>query len=189
MPSPEHLTIKNISVRDAVATDHAAVLALNNSAVPHVNELSTAAFAWIVAHAAYFRVAEDPAGLLGFVIALGPGHDYWSLNYQWFTARGGEFLYLDRIVVAEHARGAGVGRALYDDIDRFATGRWPRITLEVNLRPPNPGSLAFHERLGFRRVGVREEEHGAKAVALMERETGRSISSSSSKPDRGGPSS
>jgi predicted GNAT superfamily acetyltransferase len=37
--------------------------------------------------------------------------------------------------------------------------------------PPNPGSLAFHERLGFKQVGVRQEEGGAKAVALMERPT------------------
>src|ERR1035441_3154232 len=152
---PEGRTIAVVRVRDAVASDHAAVLALNNSATPHVNELSEDAFAWIASHADYFRVAEDDSGVVGFVIALRAGLEYWSLNYRWFVERGGDFLYLDRIVVAENARGAGVGRALYDDIDRFASGTWPRITLEVNLLPPNPGSLAFHERLGFRRVGVR----------------------------------
>jgi uncharacterized protein len=178
----EQAAIRDLSVRDAIASDHAAVLALNNSATPNVNELSASAFAWIVAHADYFRVAEDAAGIAGFVIALRPGHEYWSLNYQWFTAQGGDFLYLDRIVVADRARGIGVGRALYDDIDRFATGNWPRITLEVNLLPPNPGSLAFHERLGFRRVGVREEENGTKSVALMERAT--SPSSAPGRDDR-----
>jgi hypothetical protein len=166
----EGRTIAVIKVRDAVAADHAAVLALNNSATPHVNELSARDFGWIVSHAEYFRVAEDAAGIAAFVIALRPGLDYWSLNYRWFSERGGEFLYLDRIVVHERARGTGVGRAMYDDLDRFASGRWPRITLEVNLRPPNPGSLAFHERLGFTRVGVREEDGGTKAVALMERQ-------------------
>jgi predicted GNAT superfamily acetyltransferase len=176
---PERTTIEELNVRDAVATDHAAVRALNNSATPHVNELSADAFAWIAARADYFRVAVDPTGILGFVIALKPGHEYWSLNYQWFTRRGGEFLYLDRVVVAGHARGRGVGRALYDDIDRFASGRWPVIALEVNLLPPNPGSLAFHERLGFRRVGVLEDEGGTKAVALMERPTSPSWTASS----------
>jgi predicted GNAT superfamily acetyltransferase len=171
-------------VRDAVVSDHAAVLALNNSATPHVNALENTEFAWIVSHADYFRVAEDHSGILGFVIALKPGLEYWSLNYRWFMDRGGEFLYLDRVVVAAAARGAGVGRALYGDIDRFASGRWPRITLEVNLLPPNPGSLAFHERLGFVRVGIREEENGTKAVALMER-----ITSMPSLSDRGDPSS
>ncbi|MGH7653938.1 MAG: GNAT family N-acetyltransferase [Gemmatimonadaceae bacterium] len=158
-------------MRDAVAADHAAVLALNNSATPHVNELSAAEFGWIVSRADYFRVAEDESGLAAFVIALRPGLEYWSLNYRWFSDRGGDFLYLDRIVVHERARGTGVGRAMYEDLDRSASGRWPRITLEVNLRPPNPASLAFHERMGFTRVGVREDEGGAKAVALMERAT------------------
>jgi hypothetical protein len=171
-------------VRDAIASDHAAVLALNNGATPHVNELSTTAFDWIVSHADYFRVAEDDAGLAGFVLAMRSGLEYWSLNYRWFTERGGEFLYLDRIVVAERARNAGVGRALYDDIGRFAAGRWPCITLEVNLRPPNPGSLAFHERVGFKQVGIREEDGGAKAVALMERATSFSSPASPRTSDR-----
>jgi hypothetical protein len=169
LPWLEGRTIAVVRVRDAVASDHAGVLALNNGAVPHVNELAHDAFAWIVAHADYFRVVEDDGGIAGFVIALGAGVDYWSLNYLWFMAHGGDFLYLDRIVVAERARGTGVGRALYDDIDRFAGGRWPCITLEVNLVPPNPGSLAFHERMGFQRVGVLETDDGTKAVALMER--------------------
>ena len=178
-------TIAVFRVRDAVASDHAAVLVLNNGATPHVNELSEDAFAWIIGHADYFRVAEDDSGVVGFAIALRAGLEYWSLNYRWFTERGGDFLYLDRIVVAENARSGGVGRALYDDLDLFASGRWPRITLEVNLLPPNPGSLAFHERQGFRRVGVREEARGTKAVALMERAT----SPASSSPDTGGPAS
>jgi predicted GNAT superfamily acetyltransferase len=172
-PSPdvEGRKIAVIRVRDALAADHAAVLALNNSATPNVNELSEGEFAWIASHADYFRVAEDAAGLTAFVLALRPGLAYWSLNYRWFSDRGGSFIYLDRIVVDERARGTGVGRAMYDDLDRFARGRWPCITLEVNLMPPNPGSLAFHERLGFKQVGVRQEEGGAKAVALMERAT------------------
>ena len=175
-------------IRDAGIGDHAAVLALNNSAVPHVNALSTEEFTWIVAHAGYFRIATDDAGLAGFVIAFPPGLDYWSLNYRWFTDffSDGGFFYLDRVVVAARARRGGVGRALYDDIGRFVAGRWPRIALEVNLLPPNPGSLAFHERLGFRTVGVREEENGAKAVALMERSY---FAISSSTPDTDGPSS
>lgn len=167
----EDRTIAVVRVRDAIASDHPAVLALNNAAAPHVNDLSVHEFAWIVSHADYFRVAEDDAGLAAFVIALRPGLEYWSLNYRWFMERGGDFLYLDRIVVAERVRRTGVGRVLYDDIDRFASGRWPRITLEVNLLPPNPGSLLFHERQGFRRLGVREEDGGTKAVVLMERAT------------------
>ena len=163
-----------IVVRDATEREHAAVLAMNNAATPHVNELTENTLGWIISHADYFRLAEDDEGIAGFVLALRSGGEYWSLNYRWFNERGGDFLYLDRVVVAERARMAGVGRALYEDICEFASGRWPRITLEVNLRPPNPASLAFHERMGFNQVGIREENGGEKAVSLMERATSAS---------------
>ena len=156
-------------VRDAVAADHAAVLALNNTAVPHVNALSAEEFAWLASHANFFRVAEDAEGLVGFTMVLPSGLDYWSDNYKWFAARCDRFLYLDRVVVDERARGRGAGRALYDALFTFGAGAWPRVTLEVNLRPPNPGSEVFHQRLGFTTLGVREYNNGANAVLMMER--------------------
>ncbi|MEX2180660.1 MAG: hypothetical protein WD771_01335, partial [Gemmatimonadaceae bacterium] len=64
----------------------------------------------------------------------------------------------------------GVGRALYDDVHATAAGRWLRITLEVNLRPPYPTSIAFHEAMGYRPVGVREYNEGRNAVQMFERE-------------------
>ena len=157
------------SVREATAADYAAVLALNNSATPHVNNLSAEQFSWLAAHAAYFRLCPDERGVAGFAIALQPGLAYWSDNYKWFSMQGEPFLYLDRVVVAESARRQGVGRSLYDDIAVFAHGRWPRITLEVNLRPANQGSLAFHVSMGYRRMGEREFDAGEKAVVLLER--------------------
>ncbi len=156
-------------VRDVVAGDHAAILALNNSAVPHVNALSVEEFAWLSSHANFFRVADDDEGLLGFVIVLPSGLDYWSDNYKWFAARFEHFLYLDRVVVVDRARRQGVGRALYEALFVFGDGNWPRVTLEVNLRPPNPDSERFHERLGFTTIGVREYDDGASAVLMMER--------------------
>lgn len=154
-------------VRDAIARDHPAVLALNNGAVPHVNALDDTAFAWLTEHATYFRVAEDGDGIAGFVMMIEKGTEYWSANYAWFASRYDAFLYLDRVVVAPRARRSGVGRALYDDVIAFARGRWPRIALEVNLRPPNPVSVAFHQRMGFCEVGTREYDENA--VLMMER--------------------
>ncbi len=167
-----------VRVRDAVAADHEAVLALNNSAVPHVNALDAERLMKLAGYAVHFRVAEDEAGITGFVLCVPPGTAYWSDNYAWFAARHGSapgaFLYLDRVVVAPRALRMGVGRLLYTDLYTFAQGRWPRITLEVNLRPPNPGSVEFHRRMGFVEVGVREygDEAGSTscAVSMMERE-------------------
>lgn len=158
-----------VRLREATAADHAAVLALNNAHEPHVNALDPEAFRRLVAFAAHFTIAEDDDGLLGVVLCVPAGTAYWSENYRWFSARYDDFLYLDRVVVAPRARRRGVGRALYDDLHRRAAGRWPRVALEVNLRPPNPDSIAFHEAMGYERVGEREDEDGAKAVQMFVR--------------------
>lgn len=156
-------------IRDATVKDHPELLAMNNAATPHVNALTAEEFAWIAAHAAYFRVCEDADGITGYVVCVPSGLDYWSANYKWFAERYAGFLYLDRVIVSERARRSGVGRALYTDLHGTAEGRWPRITLEVNLRPPNPNSIAFHEAMGYTPVGVREYEGGSKAVQMFER--------------------
>jgi predicted GNAT superfamily acetyltransferase len=161
------VTAGGLVVRDATQHDQAAVLALNNASTPHVNALEPEQFAWIVASADYYRVAVRDGALEGFVIALRNGTDYWSDNYAWFGAHFDRFLYLDRVVVAPSARRGGVGRALYADLVAFASGRWPRITLEVNIEPPNAGSVAFHETLGFQRVGTREYVGGAVAMFVL----------------------
>lgn len=157
-------------VRQATAQDHVGVLAMNNAATPNVNALPQHEFDWIVARANHFMVAEDAEGLAGFVLCVPSGLDYWSANYKWFTARYPDFMYLDRVVVAERVRGQGVGTRLYEDMHRRAQGRWPRITLEVNLKPPNPGSVRFHERLGYESVGVREYDEGRCVVQMYERQ-------------------
>ena len=161
-----------VRVREATAADHAAVLALNNAHVPHVNALTETEFGELVALTAHFTVAEDPDGLLGFVLCVPAGRAYWSDNYRWFAARYDDFLYLDRVVVAPRARRRGVGRALYQDLHTRARERWPRVALEVNLRPPNPDSVAFHEAMGYAPVGVREYEGDTKAVQMYVRDLG-----------------
>jgi predicted GNAT superfamily acetyltransferase len=158
-----------VLVRDATAADHAAVLALNNANTPHVNALTDDEFAWLVANAGYFRVAEDAAGIAGFVLCLPPGREYWSRHYKYFSERYSDFLYLDRVVVAPRTRRGGVGRALYDDVHATGAGKWMRVCLEVNLKPPNPISMAFHEALGYRPIEVREYDDGTKVLQMFER--------------------
>ena len=157
-------------VRAGTARDQPAVLALNNASTPHVNTLTEAQFGWLASECDYYRVAEMNGVLAGFVMAIRSGTAYWSENYAWFAERHSEFIYLDRVIVAPDVRRGGVGRALYADLIGFATDRWPRIALEVNVRPPNPGSIVFHERMGFRRVGTRSYAEGE--VAMFERMLG-----------------
>jgi predicted GNAT superfamily acetyltransferase len=104
-----------------------------------------------------------------FLIALAPGADYDSPNYQWFAQRYRDFVYVDRIVVASGARQAGLASLLYDDlIARARAGRIARITCEVDIEPPNPASLRFHARFGFAEVGTQAVAGGKKRVSLQE---------------------
>lgn len=156
-------------MRDATPEDAAAIVELNNAAVPAVNFIDAELLGRIAALASWYRVAEDEEGIVGFVLCIPSGREYWSGNYRWFSERYDSFLYLDRVVVAERTRGRGVGEALYEEMHAYAASGWPRVTLEVNLRPPNPGSDRFHRRLGYEAVGEREYEDGHGAVTLYVR--------------------
>jgi phosphinothricin acetyltransferase len=61
----------------------------------------------------------------------------------------------ESVYVAASARGGGVGSALLDDVIRRSeeAGIW---TIQTSIFPENAASLALHERVGFRVVGVRE---------------------------------
>lgn len=162
--------MSGFALRPGTAADAAAVLALNNASVPHVNVLDADTLKSIVALSAHYTVAEDAEGILGFVLCIPSGRAYWSDNYRWFGERYADFLYLDRVAVAARARRRGVGRALYDAMHHAVRGSWPRVALEVNLQPPNPGSVAFHEALGYTAVGVRESADGVHAVQMFIKE-------------------
>jgi len=59
------------------------------------------------------------------------------------------------IYVGEAYRGQGLGRRLLSALvaESEANGMW---TLQAAIFPENRASIALHERVGFRRVGVRE---------------------------------
>ena len=158
-----------VVVRPLEDFDLPEVLELNNAAVPAVPPANRGSLSELVAVASLALVAETtPGSPIGFLLAMDPGIDYDSENYRWFTARGGDFVYIDRVVVGAAARGSGIGRRLYEAVFARATehGR-TEVDCEVNLRPANPESMAFHERLGFARVGEQETKGGAYRVALL----------------------
>src|ERR1051326_1892239 len=76
------------------------------------------------------------------------------------------------VYVHPDARGRGVGRALLEALiaSTEAAGIW---TIQSGIFPENAASLALHERVGFRAVGVRERlgrHHGVwRDVVLIER--------------------
>lgn len=81
------------------------------------------------------------------------------------------------VYVGDGARGLGVGRRLMDALvdASEAAGIW---TLQAGIFPENEASLAVHEAVGFRRVGVRRRigrfhDGRWRDVVLLERRSER----------------
>jgi len=89
-------------------------------------------------------VAEDDGDVLGWVAV--------SATSSRAVYRG---VVENALYVTERARGRGVGRALLERLVESADAGdvW---TIVAGIFPENSGSLALHQSLGFRRVGVRE---------------------------------
>lgn len=160
----------SILIRDLAPADLDPVIAMNDAAIPAVSEMARTEWERLAAVIPYFRVAEVSGTVAGFLMALTPDVTYGSMNFLWFKARYLDFVYIDRVVIAEAHRGKGLGRALYDDVTAFTFGRAPLLTCEVNSRPPNPESMAFHEAMGFHPVGQQDTEGGKKAVVMLARD-------------------
>ncbi|MGX6447685.1 GNAT family N-acetyltransferase [Patulibacter sp. S7RM1-6] len=159
-----------VRVRPMTAADHPAVLALNERHVAVLSPLDADRLAWIASLASGALVAEDDAGVLGFCLAVPAGTAYDSAFYAWFAERYADFLYLDRIAVGERAWRRGVGSALYAAAEAVARAHG-RMTCEVNVRPANDASLAFHRARGYVRLEDRPvDADGAKVVAMLAKE-------------------
>jgi len=157
-----------VRIRDAQAGDFDAILALNEASVSLLSPLSPRRLAGLHAQAALHRVAEREGEVIGFLLAFREGADYDSLNYLWFAERYPQFLYVDRVVVADAARGQGVGALLYRDMLEFAAASGARlVTCEFDIDPPNPLSEQFHARFGFREAGRQWVADGRKQVSLQ----------------------
>lgn len=163
-----------MNLRDLQTADIPAIVELNNDAYPAVPIMTAEEIAELLVAADYAWAASEDGNdnILGIIIGMHTGTPYAGESYRWLEERaarnGTDFLYVDRIIVADGTRGKGIGRALYDAVFELAKaeGR-AEVTCEVNIEPPNPESLAFHARLGFEQVGVLDTKDGSVQVALL----------------------
>ena len=131
------------------------ILALNAAHEVETSRLDRAALVEMLKTA--FHSATEGDGRDGFLIAFDQHAAYSSQNFLWFKARYDRFVYVDRVIVAAHARGRGLARRFYQDLfDCAREAGHERIVCEINLEPPNAGSLAFHRAMGFAEVGQAE---------------------------------
>jgi predicted GNAT superfamily acetyltransferase len=68
-------------------------------------------------------------------------------------------------------RNQSLGAKLYAAVEhRMIKDRCaPLLTCEVNLNPPNPGSIRFHHRIGFHEVGQQDSKPGLTVSMLAKK--------------------
>ncbi|BAV45856.1 GCN5-like N-acetyltransferase [Mesorhizobium loti] len=143
-------------------SDEADILALNNEHAAELSWLEADRLSFLLGEAFYARRIGD---LEAFIMTFDQEANYDSPNFLWFCERYERFIYVDRVVVAAHARGRGHARRLYQDLFEHAErAGHTLVTCEVNADPPNPASDAFHAALGFTEVGDAVIHGGKKAV-------------------------
>ena len=144
------------------------ILALNNLHAEQTSMLDEVGLASLIAMACYARGTER--GATALLIALDQDAGYDNPNFSWLRARYDRFVYVDRIVVSHRLRGQGVGRLLYENLFAWTSqAGHNRVVCEVNLRPPNAGSDAFHAAMGFAEIGRAEILDGKKSVRYLEK--------------------
>lgn len=134
--------------------DPGTLLEINNAAVPDVGVLTTVKAQWLADHMVIPGLAVLDGRQAGVVVVLSDNSGYDSDYYRWFTARYQNFLYVDRIVVADWTRGRGVAQALYEAINRMAQERRLAIVADVYSEPPNTPSLNFTAKWGFKKSAL-----------------------------------
>lgn len=145
------------------------LLALNNRSAIETSFLEADRVEHMVAGAFAALHVPDARALL---ITFDQSADYDSPNFLWFRERFARFVYIDRIVVDEAARGAGLAGKLYGQLfDLARAAGHDLIACEVNSQPPNPGSDAFHAAMGFIEAGVASLAPG-KTVRYLTRALG-----------------
>jgi L-amino acid N-acyltransferase YncA len=135
----------------ATASDGAAALAIYGPVVestaisfeltvPTVSDISARivvrqpTFPWLV--------AEDQHGVIGYAYA-GPFNE--RAAYDWSVTTS--------VYIAATERGRGVGRALYRSLLAILSAQGYRQAM-AGITLPNAASVALHEAMGFRPVGV-----------------------------------
>ncbi len=162
-----------ITLRQMTADDLDAVLALNNAEVPRVSTLTRAELEQLVEWSTVAFVADASGTVAGFVLLLPPGRPYNSVNYVYFSRRGANWRYVDRVVIDPSFRRQGLASRLYDIVEEHTRKAGCRlVTCEVNVSPANDASLEFHGARGYVAVDEHDTPSGVR-VRLFALEVAR----------------
>ena len=157
----------NFKIENTSSSELDQILELNQQALPAVSSVTKKEMEHFLSIVDYFKSLIIDQRVVGFLIALTPGKDYHSVNYQWFEHKYKSFMYVDRIVICPTHQGKGLGTTFYNDLSKSTDQTITKITCEVNLKPTNEESMLFHKKYGFEQVDTQFTESGKKEVSLM----------------------
>ena len=143
-------------VRNIEIADLPRVLEINNANTPGVSELTFTELETDLENSLHALAIDNEQGeVCAFCITFDPGAPDAGDNHRWFTERYESFVYLDRIAIDSNHQNRGLGAVLYQSVElhMLDSAQHSLLCCEVNLEPPNPGSLRFHQRIGFMELG------------------------------------
>ena len=159
-------TVRNIEIADL-----ARVLEINNANTPGVSELTMSELETDIENCLHALAIDNQYGeVCAFCITFAPDAPDAGVNHQWFAERHKSFVYLDRIAIEASQQNCGLGALLYQTVEQRMLNSTEYLLLccEVNLEPPNPGSMRFHKRIGFTEVGQQSPQQGY-VVSLLQK--------------------
>jgi len=158
-------------VRNIETVDLPRVLEINNANTPGVSELTLSELETDIKNCLHALAIDNEYGeVCAFCITFAPDTPDAGTNHQWFADRYESFVYLDRIAIDSNHQNRGLGALLYQSVEQHMlnSSEHSLLCCEVNLEPPNPGSLRFHERIGFTEVGQHSPQRGY-VVSLLQK--------------------
>jgi uncharacterized protein len=160
--------MSTIAARDVTQGDFETILAINSANVVHTSPMDLTRLIALDRLSCYHRVACVDGRVLGFLLAMHSGANYENENFAWFAERYERFVYVDRVVIAQTARGRHLGSLLYEDLFGWAwQNAFPFVTCEYNVIPANEPSRLFHGKFGFTEQGTQWVANHAKKVSLQ----------------------
>jgi uncharacterized protein len=169
MRNPANSGMKDDVLGALTGGDAGRILELNNEHAVETSLLDLSAAERLLAMCFYAKGIG--LGARGFLQALDQDAAYDNQNFRWFLDRFERFVYIDRIILAKGARGQGLARMMYEDLFGEAkAASHVRVVCEVNIDPPNEGSLALHRSMGFLALADVDLKGGSKRVRYLVKE-------------------
>ncbi|MDX1491162.1 MAG: GNAT family N-acetyltransferase [Pseudohongiellaceae bacterium] len=127
-----------------------ALWELNQKAGGEALDKSESEFGLLVHLADFSIIRKDIDEIQGFMLGMASGRDIEHFSYQWFMARYDNFLYIDRVVVDESARGNALASSMYEEARFWARQNGiDKIVCQLYDRPPMPEAHTQLKELGF----------------------------------------